>query len=511
MASGPLRPRLLFVCSLLVVLTTATASSARAAACESLRSLRIDGTSVTLTQGVDAGAFTIPGQREANASLRSLPAFCRVTATLTPSADSDIKIEVWLPTSIWNGKLLGVGNGGWSGSIPYTAMIDGLRRGYAVASTDTGHVGSDARFALGHPEKLIDFGYRAVHEMTIVAKRVIAAHYGNAPRLSYWNGCSAGGRQGLKEAQRFPADFDGIVAGAPAADWTGRAAQALRVWQALHKDESNPVSPTEFAFIHDAVLRTCDRLDGVADGVLENPRACRFDPSVLECRADGVTRCLTRSQIEAVRQAYAAAPNPKTHRSISALEPGSELGWMVWGNQPFPTAVSHFRDVVYKNPAWDVRTFDYASDIVRADDEDGGTINALDPNLQPFFDRGGKLLHYHGWNDPQIAPGNSVQYYESVLARSADPAAVPRAYRLFMLPGMAHCRGGEGPDLFDALGALERWVERGTAPDSIEASRRHAGTIDRTRPICSYPRAAIYNGTGSTNEASSFVCGEPSR
>jgi feruloyl esterase len=208
-----------------------------------------------------------------------------------------------MPASKWNGKFLGVG-AGWSGAIAYPAMIDALNRGYATASTDTGHEGSSASFAPGHPEKLVDFGYRSVHEMTVTAKKAVAAYYGQAPRLSYWNGCSAGGRQGLKEAQRFPEDYDAIVAGAPASDWTGRAAQSMRVAQLLRKDESSFIPPEKYPTVHQAVLQARDALDGVKDGVLEDPARCRFDPGVLECREGDGPGCLTRSQIEAARQHY---------------------------------------------------------------------------------------------------------------------------------------------------------------------------------------------------------------
>ena len=472
--------------------------------CEGIGALSLPNVRISLAKPVAAGAFTAPG---AAAAMATLPAFCRVAATLTPSADSDIKIEVWMPASGWNGKFQAVGNGGWSGAIAYAAMGTALSTGYATASTDTGHSGSTASFAPGHPEKLTDFGYRSVHEMTVAAKAVIAAHYGNAPRLSYWRGCSAGGRQGLKEAQQFPADFDAIIAGAPALDWTGRASSSMRVGKALHQDEQSYIPRDKYGLIHSAVLDACDAIDGVKDGVLENPRRCTFDPKVLECRGSDTATCLTPPQVEAARQIYAGPPNGKTGRSISGLERGSELGWATWGGpQPFGIGLDHFRFVVFGSPTWDFRTFDFAADAARAEELDGGTINALDPDLRAFFARGGKLLQYHGWGDPQIAPGSSVQYFERVSDLLGAGTRVAASYRLFMVPGMAHCGGGDGTSTFDVVGALERWAEKNEPPDRIEASRVRNGKVDRTRPLCPYPQVARYRGTGSTDDAASFVC-----
>jgi feruloyl esterase len=473
---------------------------------------------VLLASCQSLASFALPHATITSAQLAAsfkdspLPQFCRVAATLTPSADSDIKIEVWLPVAGWNGKFQAVGNGGWSGTINYGAMEQALKRGYATSSTDTGHEGSHGAFALGHPEKLIDFGYRAEHEMTLAAKAIIGAFYGQAPRYAYWVGCSAGGRQGLKEAQRFPEDYDGIIAGAPANDWTGRAASSLRVGQAVHKDEKSYIPPEKYRLIHDAVLRACDALDGVKDGLLTDPTRCRFDPKELQC-ATGTepgSACLTSEQVEAARAIYATKRNPKTGRDVTALQPGSELGWGTWaGPQPFGIGNEHFRYVVFKNPDWDFLTLDFDRDIVVAEQIDHDTINALDPNLQPFFDRHGKLIHYHGWNDPQISPGNSVNYYKSVATTLGGASRIDPSYRLFMVPGMAHCSGGEGPNTFDMVTALEAWVEQHHPPDRIIATHQTNGVSDRTRPLCPYPQVATYAGSGSTDDAASFVCKAP--
>ena len=477
--------------------------------CEDLASLTLPATTITSAKPVAPGAFAPPGNagRGAQEAMRDLPAFCRVAATLAPTSDSDIKVEVWMPAAGWNGKFLAVGNGGWAGSISYSDMADALRRGYATSSTDTGHSTPGGSFALGHPEKLIDYAWRSEHEMTVKAKAIIAAHYGEAPKLSYWRGCSAGGKQALKEAQRFPEDFNGIIAGAPASDWTGRASSALRIAATVHKDENSNIPAAKYPAIHAAVLDACDALDGVKDGVLENPRACKFDPTVLECKGSESPSCLTKPQVETARAIYASPNNPKTGRALTGLEPGSELGWATWGGaQPLAIASDHFKYVVVKDAAWDFRSFNFERDAVRAEQIDADTINALDPNLKPYFGRGGKLLQYHGWGDPQISPGHSVQYYTRVSETLGGPKNIHDSYRLFMVPGMAHCGGGDGPNQFDMIAALEQWVEHGKAPDRIPAWRRRDGTIDRTRPLCPYPQAAVYDGKGDTNDAASFAC-----
>jgi len=405
---------------------------------------------------------------------------------------------------------MAIGNGGWAGTIPYGTMLEPLARGYATASTDTGHDGTTpgGSFALGHPEKLIDFGYRAVHEATLKAKAIIAAYYGGAAKLAYWNGCSSGGREGLKEAQRFPADFDGIVAGAPANYWTHLVAQALWVAQAVHKDEASYIPPNKYPLIHNAVLQACDARDGVKDGVLENPTRCKFDPKVLECKGADGPACLTTPQVESARKIYSSMVNPRTKEQIyPGLMPGSELNWAgLAGPEAFTIALDHFRYVVFKNSNWDYKTLNSDGDIALADQIDDGTINAIDPNLKGFFAHGGKLLQYHGWADQLISPLNSINYYESVRKALGVASKVNDSYRLFMIPGMAHCRGGEGLNSFDSISVLEQWVEKGKAPDQIVASRVRDGNTDRTRPLCPYPQVAMYKGTGSTDDAKNFVC-----
>jgi feruloyl esterase len=498
------------LCALCLTAFMNTRPLLAAGSCEGLASMALQGATVTLARVVEAGPFTpeAGGDAQGAKPLNIPRAFCRVAATLKPSSDSDIKVEIWLPSANWNGKFQAVGNGAFSGSIAYPAMIAALARGYATASTDTGHTGNTASFALGHPEKVVDFGWRAVHEMTLVSKKVLASYYDAGPRYSYWNGCSAGGRQALKEAQRFPADFDGIIAGAPGLDWTGRASQAVYVAQALQKDESARLSSAKAQFVHEAVLTACDARDGVKDGVVDDPKACSFNPAVLQCKGADDGACLTPAQVNTVRMLYSPQVNNATKRAIPGLLPGSELGWteLGWTGSARATGLDQFRYIVFKDPTWEISKFNPATDFTRAEETDDNTINALDPNLKPFIARGGKLIQYHGWSDPQISPEASVQYYQRVLAALGGANNVRGSYRLFMAPGMGHCGGGNGPNSFDMVTALEQWVEQGKAPDQIVASRSVKGVVDRTRPLCAYPQVAVYKGSGSTDDAANFAC-----
>jgi feruloyl esterase len=485
----------------------AFASPVAAATCESLTSQALPATTITTAQAVSAGAFTQPGGGRGGAAFASLPAFCRVAATLKPTSDSDIKIEVWMPASGWNGKFLAVGNGGWTGSIAYPALAEGLARGYATASTDTGHEGGSASFGLGHPEKVIDFAHRAVHEMTAKAKVLVDAFYGSAPRYSYWNGCSAGGRQGMKAAQMYPADFNGIIAGSPGLDWSARSAQATRVAQAL-QPEASRLTPAFKETLHAAVVAACDAKDGVKDGLIENPLACTFDPATLACPANGGAACLTPAQVTTAKLMYSSFTDTKNKREIPGLALGSELAWTEfgWSAPARTTGVDHFKFLVFENPAWDLPQFNAAADVPRLTDGVSGQIDARDTNLKPFFDRGGRLLQYHGWADPQITPLASTSYFMRVAATMGGPAKAHASYRLFMAPGMGHCGGGEGPNDFDELTALEQWVEKGVAPARLDASHATGGKVDRTRPLCPFPQVATFTGKGSTDDAANFVC-----
>jgi feruloyl esterase len=474
--------------------------------CESVASASLPNTTITRAESIVAGAFTPPpgGRR----SYKTLPAFCRVAATLKPVSDSEIRIEVWMPASGWNGKLQSVGNGAWAGSIGYPALATALAAGYAAASTDTGHEGNNANFAPGHPEKLVDFAYRAVHEMTVAAKAITAAYYSNGPKYSYWNGCSTGGRQALAEVQRFPADYDGVVAGAPA-NYVTRL-QGSQVWtsEVSHKDEAGYIPPAKYPALHQAALEQCDAIDGVKDGVIEDPTRCKFDPKVIQCKGEDGPGCLTPQQVEVARMIYAGPADARTGKNIfPGLEPGSEAGWaMLAGPKPMDLALDVYRYLVFQDLNWNYLTFNPEADIAKAEKTISSVMNSVDPNLKPFFSHGGKLIQYHGWADPGIPPDSSVNYYKSVLEALGGAAKVNDSYRLFMVPGMGHCAGGDGTSTFDMVSALDQWVEKGKVPDRIPASRVVNGAVVRTRPLCPYPQVATYKGSGSTDEASNFNC-----
>jgi len=455
-----------------------------ASPCGSLVDRRLDATTITSAETVpaDAEPFYLPR------------AFCRVQIALHPTSDSDIKAEVWLPLDGWNGKFQAVGNGDAAGVLSYDEMAAALTRGFATSSTDTGHAGNSLAFALGHREKYIDFGYRALHEMTVIAKAVIGAYYGEPPRQVYWNGCSQGGRQGITEAARYPLDYDGVIAGAAALEHMQLHASRLALNLFVHRSRDSSIPPEKYAVIHRAALEACDAADGLADDLIADPTHCRFDPGVLECAHGDAPSCLTTPQVETARRVY------------SMLEPGSELEWdRLAGPAPLVNAVEPFKYVVFNDPAWDWHTFRLASDLPRALEADAGVINFTDPNLGAFFAHGGKLLMYHGWSDPQIPPLGSVAYFNAAL-QAAGESARDRSIALYMLPGMNHCSGGEGPDQFDAIDALEAWVATGHAPARIVATRSTRAEAVRTRPICIYPERAVYAGTGSIDRAENFRC-----
>src|SRR5215467_4311674 len=509
------------------------AAPALGANCDDMSRLNIPNVKIDSAQLVAPGKFTPPpaprvgAAPEPNGVVRegrgrgaaapatpppnpytSLPAFCRVQLTAKPSSDSDIKIEVWMPQNGWNGKFQGVGNGGWAGVISYSAMADAVRAGYASASTDTGHVGGRGTFALDHAEKLVDFSWRSEHEMTVKAKDVIKAFYGTGPRLSYWNGCSTGGRQGLKEAQMFSDDYDGIIAGAPA----NRTAISLWIADAVLKDPASYIPPAKYPIIHQAALNACDSKDGLKDGLNDDPRKCDFDPKVLLCKAGDGAECLTAPQVKAAKQICSPAINPRTGKELfSSLVPGTELGWGVQAQGPEPSAniYDQYRYVVFKDANWDWKTFNFDTDVERGDRPENLIMNATDPNMKAFFSHGGKLLLYHGWSDPNVATLNTIKYYQNVVATMGGESRSMNNVRLFLEPGMGHCGGGEGPNVFDKVGPLEKWVENGKTPERLEASHSTNGKMDRTRPLCPYPQVAKYKGTGSIDEASNFECRIP--
>jgi feruloyl esterase len=488
----------------------AAAPGMAATPCEGLPTRAIPAGSVTGASVVARGAFVPPGPPPAGgvpAIYTRVPEFCRALLTLTPSSDSDIKVEVWLPASNWNGKFQAVGNGGFAGVVPYAAMARALVDGYATAGTDTGHVGNHAEFAPGHPEKVVDFAHRAIHEMTVAAKRIIDTHYGRAPLFSYFNGCSQGGRQGITSAQRYPADFDGIVAGAAAWEQMRSHAARMALNLTMNRSPEAVIPPSKYPMLHEAVLKACDGLDGVMDGVLEDPAACRVDFASLACRGSDSLSCLTPAQVVSAKAMTTPLVRPDTGEVLypGYLMPGAELQWGVLGS-PQPLRLSHtaLANLVYGDKAWPGRAFDPIAELARIDASDMGLMRSNDANLAPFFNRGGKLLMWHGWADPQVPPQMSTVYYTNVM-KTVGPAA-EQGLVLFMMPGVYHCQGGPGPDNFDRMGAIEAWVERGHKPARLTASRLSTGVVDRTRPLCPYGQVAVYSGQGSTNDAANFSC-----
>ena len=483
---------------------------AAAGSCGDLTRLQLRNGTVTASLEVHQGAFKPPTGRPTPAALRAYaetPAFCRVTATLTPTGDSDIKVEVWLPNVGWNGRLQGVGNGGFAGTIAYSALAAALRAGYAAASTDTGHSTPGASFAVGHPEKLIDYAHRSLHELAVTAKAVVREYYGSAPKLALWNGCSTGGNQGLTIASKYPADFDAIIAGAPPDPRARLMSTRLLINQLVHRSSDSYIPPDKYPAIHQAALAACDLDDGAKDGVIAHPRGCRFDPGTIECRSADSPSCLTSAQVETAKLLYSDVRDPASGRTLypPLLVPGSELVWgTLAGPQPFPIAVDAYRSLAHANPNWDPRAFDPDTDVELMD-KAAAPLNTVTPDLRPFFKRGGKLLMYHGWNDRQVPAMSSVTLFERVL-QTAGRGVAGRSIQLYMVPGMDHCQGGVGTDTFDKVAAMDEWIAKGRAPAHIAASHAIGGQVDKTRPLCQYPQIARYKGTGSMNDAENFVC-----
>jgi feruloyl esterase len=487
--------------------------------CSSLAALTIRDVRITSATLVPAGPFAIPGARPETAPL-TVPAFCRVVAVAAPTGDSVINFETWIPEAgLWNGKFQGVGTGGFQGAISYRDLAAGVRRGYATVSTDAGHTGDDLIFGKGHPEKIVDWAYRSIHMMTEAGKLIVRNNRGRFPDRAYFNGCATGGHQAMMEVQRFPFDYDGVVAGNPAADRTNEIIGYLWAWLATHKEDgTNLVPVAKLQLITRSAVAACDLLDGVKDGVIDDPRRCKFDPASLLCTAGDSATCLTAPQIEAVRKVYAGPRNPRTGDQIFPGWPlGSEGygggpgdGWGNFIDSTEPRRVGFFPYFVFDNPSWDWRTLDWDRDVAFTTAR-MGFINATAHDLSAFRSRGGKIVMHTGWVDPILPAPDVIKYYEEVVSASGGPAKTREFLRLFMAPGMGHCSGGPGPDTFDALEALERWVEKGLAPERIIATRMKGSAVERTRPLCVYPQVARWKGTGSTDEAANFACVDPPR
>jgi feruloyl esterase len=490
------------------------ASAGTSVPCDQLdaATLGLEQTTLHVAEVVASGSLELPGMA---APIEELPRFCRVAGRV----EAAIEFEVWLPIDTHDERLVALGNGAMGGAISFQGLGIALRNGFAAVATDTGHTvtGSfDASWALNRPDLIEDFGHRALHVSVVNAKKIARAFYGEPPRYSYYAGCSKGGQQGLMAAQRYPEDFDGIVVGNPAHDWT-RFYAGGHLWYALAtlEDPDSYIPADKLPLITDAVNRACDALDGIEDGIIHDPRDCAFDPATLLCSSgqDPAT-CLGDKQVGALEKIYAGATDSAGQLIYPGLTPGSEsAGWAGWvtGAAPFQSlhylaAHDFFRFMVFDDPDWDFRTFDYDRDVAFALGKVGAALDAVDPDLSAFRDRGGKILMYHGWADPDISPYSAIDYYDSVVAHLGGRDEVDGWFRLFMAPGMGHCAGGPGPDSFDTAGAIQAWLEEDVAPDRLVAAKNEGGRAVRTRPLCPHPMVARYTGSGSTDDAASFEC-----
>lgn len=516
----------LLATSTLVVLALPSA----AATCESLATTPLAHRKITLAQMITTGTVEIPGGKP----ITKMPPFCRVAGSIQPSSDSDIQFEVWLPApENWNGRFQGIGNGGFAGSISYGGIgLEGaVKHGYAAASTDTGHktkAGIDATWARNHPEKIVDYGYRAIHETAVTAKTLIQAYYGKPAKFSYFASCSNGGRQALMEAQRFPEDYDGIIAGAPANDFTNLLSGFVWNAVALVEEPDSFITPAKIPAIEKAVLSACDSKDGLKDGIIDDPRKCDFQPSTLICKGPESDECLNPAQAAALKKIYDGPRNAKGKQLFPGFAYGAEGGgggWAGWitGKTPGTSAQYQFgtqfmKNMYLANDTWDYKTFQIGRDQKPVEKKLGKFLNSTNPDLSKLRARKGKLILFHGWNDAAIPAGSAITYYEAV--RKKMGASADEFMRFYLVPGMQHCGGGPGPNDFGAYGApthndasrsmflsLQKWVEEGMPPGAIVA--RNAGPPERTRPLCIYPQVARYQGSGDINDALNFRCEQP--
>jgi hypothetical protein len=536
------------------LLITTSLSTLAQQPCENLKDLKLDHATVVTAASIEPAPLKQPPGIPFKVPDVTVPRHCEVTGVARPTSDSEINFILYLPPKdSWNGKYMQRGNGGWAGSIQPLVLVAPLMRGYAVAATDDGHQSAgmmpDASWAIGHPEKLIDFGYRSLHQTAIFSKLILEAYYGKPAAHAYFSGCSDGGREALMEAERYPEDFDGILAGAPANNWTHHFTGFVWNEIALNATPESKLTPDKLPAIQKAVLAACDALDGVKDGLIQDPRQCRFDPSVLLCHGAENADCLTQPQIDTLNKIYAGPKNPRTSQQIyPGYEPGTEAdpaAWSIWILGPSIQSLfgnTFFGQAVYEQAHWDWHTMDFDRDVRLADEKTAAILNSYNPDLRSFRDHGGKLIQYHGWGDAAIAPRDSIAFYESVQAflkqypdsRSPNPSDTRGFYRLFMVPGLQHCTGGPAPTSFgndelasgrdfpadadhDILLALDRWVTQGVPPDKIIATGKIGADAKAgkqgtplTRPLCAYPAVARYKGQGDTNSAENFDCAQNS-
>lgn len=520
--------------------TLSVAGLANAASCGSLAALNIPDTRIERAENIAAGPLMLPAEFGPGPGRTiALPAHCKVTGIIRPTYDSEIRFEVWLPEQGWNERFLQVGNGGLAGSIRMGDLADALTAGYAAAGTDNGHRSSNSNastWAYGHPEKLIDYGSRAVHLTAQTARQIVSAYFAQPPRYRYFAGCSDGGRESLMEAQRYPDDFDGYLVGAPGINIPGGSISLLHAARVLNSlAPAERITPAHVQRLSQAVLEQCDANDGVRDGVLQEPLACSFSPQTLACRGAASAQCLTANQVSAIEALYAGPKDAAGQPLGAGLRPtlGAEstvwMGPLVTPNGgPAPAgavAGGYLAGVLYGNDRPDISMLDLATLKRDAEAFYVPVISPRDPDLSAARAKGKKILHYQGWSDPVNPPQQSTDYYASVRARLG---ATDDFYRLFMVPGLAHCGGGTGPvDIghtgsakslapndarHDWLQALEAWVERDVAPARLIAGEyAPPGTLKRTRPVCAYPQVARYQGRGDVTQADSYRCVAPEK
>jgi feruloyl esterase len=505
-----------------------------AADCDHLKSLALPATTLDEVAAVAAGTqfpawAMVPGAAPTVASR----AFCRVQGTIRPSPTSTIKFEVWLPTD-WNGKFNQVGNGGLGGSMPHGSLTEALAKGYATAATDDGTAPVGDISWLLDPERIKDYGYRAVHETALRAEALIVAFYGRKPAHAYFTGGSKGGQEALMEAQRYPGDFDGVAGWAPGADLTGVMMHHLWGPHVMTKTPESDLSEAKITMLHNAVMASCAGKDGGldTDKWLTNPLQCTFKPETLLCNGAETPQCLTAPQLETARAIYAGAHNPRTGELITyGLPLGSEgpqvggegLGGLGHGWVGSRGAIAKalggpfFAYSIKRDPKWDWRQFDFDHDAALARKIVGPSTDALNADLSSFKARGGKLLITHGWDDPFVPSGWTIHYLRSVIATQAAHRSKGRSaeeetgtfVRLFMVPGQGHA-SGLGPQVISQVDEISRWVEQGVAPSRIIATKYVADDpakgVTMTRPLCPFPQAAHYSGKGDPNRAESFEC-----
>ncbi|HEX2011334.1 MAG TPA: tannase/feruloyl esterase family alpha/beta hydrolase [Roseateles sp.] len=500
-------------------------------ACEpaSFAGLGLANASVKAVTAVPAGSYT-PSGTAFPITLAELPAFCRIDALATPSSDSLINFQVWVPQgAAWNGKLVTTGNGGYSPQLNYGDMAYAMRQGYAVIGGDTGHATEDMFWGVGHPEKISDWGSRSIHAITVPAKRLITELQGSAAKRAYYYGCSTGGHQGYAEIQRYPEDFDGVIAGAPGNNRTRLNVEFMHRFLSNRAPNSNsPVilSAAKAASITTAAVAACDALDGVSDGVMEDPRACGsalFNiETALQCPGGGSgSNCLSADEIAVAKKIYAGPKNPRTGVQLyPGLMVGTESGWAAYWGATEPVRADYWRLWTLNDPLWNWWSFDYDRVVQFADAVVSPLVDQVNPDIAAFKARGGKAIVYQGWADPVVNAADTIAYYEQVRAKQGSQAGTDSFFRLFLVPGMGHCSGGSGTANFgnqggaspvvsaerDVLMALDRWVEQGRAPDQIVATRMVGGAAVRTRPLCPYPQKAVYSGSGSSDDAANFSC-----